>query len=106
MRTVAALEEIRGRNTHRQSASNPYGRRRFANFVVLDASEPYFTKSEVRLRIPESTAKPVNKPFEGHQERGMRRIQVLQKVQVDFNLKRETAPLLFRTPDRFLRWAG
>src|SRR6266849_7364711 len=72
----AALEEIRERNTHRQSASNPYGRRRFVNFVVLDASEPYFTKSELRLRIPELLAKPVNRPVEWNSARGMRRIQV------------------------------
>src|SRR6266571_2778564 len=74
----AALEEIRERNTHRQSASNPYGRRRFVNFVVLDASEPYFTKSELRLRIPELLAKPVNRPVEWNSARGMRRIQVIR----------------------------
>src|SRR5579862_5694212 len=71
-----ALEEIRGRNTYRHSASNPYDHRRFANFVVPDASEPYLTESYVRLRIPESLAKPVNRPVERHSGRGMRRIQV------------------------------
>ena len=35
----------RARNTHRQSSSNPYDHRRFVNFVVPDASEPYLTKS-------------------------------------------------------------
>src|SRR2546425_9356385 len=76
----AALEEIRERNTHRQSASNPYGRRRFVNFVVLDASEPYFTKSELRLRIPELLAKPVNRPVEWNSARGMRRIQEIAQI--------------------------
>src|SRR5579862_5171200 len=71
-----ALEEIRGRNTYRHSASNPCDHRRFANFVVPDASEPYLTESYVRLRIPESLAKPVNRPVERHSGRGMRRIQV------------------------------
>src|SRR5713101_4671338 len=79
----AALEEIRERNTHRQSASNPYGRRRFVNFVVLDASEPYFTKSELRLRIPELLAKPVNRPVEWNSARGMRRIQVDSLVSLE-----------------------
>ena len=44
-RSAAAVEEIREENTCRQSASDPYDHRRFVNFVVPDASEPYLTKS-------------------------------------------------------------
>ena len=76
--SAAALEEIRGRSTHRQSTSNPYDHGRFTNFVVPYASEPYLTKSEVRLRMPKPLVKPVNRPVERCSKRRMRRIQVQQ----------------------------
>jgi len=68
---------MRERNTHRHSASTPYDHRRFVNFAVPYASEPYFTKSEVRLRIPNSFVIPVNRPVERHPGHGLRRIQVI-----------------------------
>src|ERR1035441_5715636 len=74
-RASAALEGIRERNTHRHSASNPYDHRRFVNFVAPYASEPYLTKSYVRLRVPKSSVRPVNQPVERYFGRGMRRIQ-------------------------------
>ena len=45
VRSAASLEEIRGGDTHDQSASNPYDYGRFINFGVPEASEPYLTKS-------------------------------------------------------------
>src|ERR1039458_8256881 len=52
---LAAVDEIRANAGHGQRASDPHDYRRLRNSRRSRHSEPYLTKSEVRLRRPKVT---------------------------------------------------